>query len=428
VTRAALWTAAAALLATAAARTAAADGPAGEKPSCTANCHTEEATALARSVHRTALACTDCHGGDPSALRDKAKSHDAARGFVGKPARDKVPALCGDCHADSARMRPYDLPTDQLAQYRTSSHGKALFGEGDLDVAVCTDCHGAHDVFGAKDPRAATARANQPATCGRCHSDPAKMAAHGLPSDTAARFAKSVHGRALLEDRLRDAPSCSSCHGSHGAAPPGVQDVVAVCAHCHANTGEEYRKSPHFRSPEMRCDACHAEEAKKDPAYRRAGCTACHDAHEIAEPGDWMYHGDQVGRCDHCHRQPDGSQPMTRAVLGERARLERAMEETEREIREAKARGLFLDAEQVYLRESERLLVSVRPLLHSMDEPAIRKHLESGVARQDRTREIIAKKGNVLRDHKIVMVGVALLLLLLAALFAIKLEALRRLS
>ena len=379
--------AAVAALSLATARVASADGPADSKPSCTANCHGEEGTALAASVHRSALACTDCHGGDPSAFRDKEKSHAPAAKFVGKPARDAVPALCGDCHADAVRMRPFGLPTDQLAHYRTSNHGKALFGRGDASVAVCTDCHGTHAILPAHDPRAPTAGANQPQTCGRCHSDPARMGAHGLPSDTADRFAKSVHGRALLVDRLRGAPSCSDCHGSHGAAPPGVQDVVQVCAHCHTNTGEEYRKSPHFASTEMGCQACHAEEAKKDPGYRRSGCTACHDAHEILAPGEWMYRGDKVGQCGHCHRQPDRMPLLETAVLEGRKGLRAEIQETRREIEDGKARGLFLEAEHVYLRESERVLVSVRPLLHSMDEKAIRRHLEDGLRRQERARE-----------------------------------------
>jgi hypothetical protein len=405
-----------------------ADGPQGDKPSCTANCHGEEAVALRASVHRDALTCTDCHGGDASAMRDKEASHAAAKGFVGKPARDKVPALCGDCHADVARMKPFGLPTDQLTLYKTSNHGRALFERGDATVAVCTDCHGVHGILAHTDPRAPVAAVNQPATCGKCHSDAKRMADHGLPSDTSDRFVRSVHGKALLVERTRGAPSCADCHGSHGATPPGVEDVVQVCANCHTNTGEEYRKSPHFASKEMACAACHAEEAKKDASYRRSGCTACHDDHEIVPPGDWMYQGNKVGTCDHCHRQADKAAAMKTLIATHRERLRQAMQETERQIADAKARGLFLDAEKVYLRESERIFVSVRPLMHSMDGPAIQKHLDGGVARQDRTREMIAKKGNVIRDHIIISSAVALLLLLMAALLGVKLEALRRLS
>ena len=34
-------------------------------------------------VHRAALRCVDCHGGDPAAMRDKEKAHDPAKGYRG---------------------------------------------------------------------------------------------------------------------------------------------------------------------------------------------------------------------------------------------------------------------------------------------------------------------------------------------------------
>ncbi len=70
-----------------------------------------------------------------------------AAGFRGKIQRNQIPELCGHCHSDGAFMRKYNpsLRTDQLAQYKTSVHGKRLL-QGDTKVAVCIDCHGVHDL------------------------------------------------------------------------------------------------------------------------------------------------------------------------------------------------------------------------------------------------------------------------------------------
>jgi len=324
-------------------------------------------------------------------------------------------------------MHAFALPTDQLAQYRDSSHGRALFEKGDTSVAICTDCHGTHGILPAADARAPTARVSQPATCGRCHGDALVMDPHGLPSDSVTRFTESVHGRALLEKRTRGAPSCSDCHGSHGATPPGVGDIVQVCGHCHENTREYYQQSPHYApGAGMSCAACHTEE--KGYAWTGAGCTACHGTHEILKPGDWMFEGDAVGHCGHCHREdPEALQAATEIREG-RQKLRDAMRDTVAQIRDAKAKGLFLDHEEVYLRESSRALVSTQPLAHSLDLDAIGKHLEDGLKRQDRTREMIDKKGAVLRDRRIVLGALAAFLLLLAWLFRVKLRVVRRLS
>lgn len=395
------------------------------EPSCVTHCHGEQGVAHAASAHAEALSCVDCHGGNPDGQRDKRKSHDPAAGYLGKIERSKVPELCARCHADPLRMHPFALPTDQLAQYKASSHGRALFGKGDASVAVCTDCHGAHRILRAGDPRSATAAANLPDTCGRCHADAERMQPYGLSPDSVAQFLRSVHGRALREGR-RGAPSCADCHGSHGATPPGVREIVQACGQCHINTQENYKKSPHYGSSDMRCRACHEEE--EGLAYRGAECTACHGPHEIRPAGDWMYLGSAVGQCGHCHREPDGSQELTKVIRDGQRRLQDAMEETRRAIREAKAQGLFLDEEDVYLRESARALVSAQPLAHSMDRTRIERHMRDGLKRHDRTREVIAKKGKVMRDRRILVGGLAVLFLLLTALLAAKLRAVRRLS
>jgi hypothetical protein len=55
-------------------------------------------------------------------------------------------------------------------------------------------------------------------------------------------------------------------------------------------------------------------------------------------------------------------------------------------------------------------------------------HLRDGLERHQLTRESIAKKSKELRDRRILISGLAAILLLLTALFGVKLRAVRRLS
>lgn len=390
--------------------------------SCALNCHRAEATGFASSVHAAVMTCVDCHGGNPAALRDKAASHAEAAGFHGAIARQAIPELCGGCHSDPLKMAPYHLPVDQLAQYRTSAHGQAL-AKGDTHVAVCTDCHGAHGVLAASDPTAPIDALNQPATCGRCHADPAVMAPYGIATDVVDRFLGSVHGRALEQQRVRGVPSCTSCHGSHGAAPPGVLTIVQICTQCHANTGEAYQHSPHAAAA-MDCSECHLDE----PAYRGGGCAACHGGHDVAEAGTEMYSGAAPRHCGHCHRDDPHAAEVGAAILDGTARLQAAMDETLSLLRAAKDQGLFLEHERTYLRESQRALIAVKPLAHSLDVEQIATRLEDGIKRQDRTLESLERKRIGLRDRKIFVAGGALVLLMLVALLVIKLGRVRSLS
>ena len=120
-------------------------------------------------------------------------------------------------------MRQFNpsLRTDQLGQYHTSVHGKRL-AAGDTKVAVCTDCHSVHDLRAPSDPRSTVNPVNVANTCARCHSDAGYMKGYSIPTDQFAKYSTSVHHEALAVRGDLSAPTCTTCHGNHGAAPPGV--------------------------------------------------------------------------------------------------------------------------------------------------------------------------------------------------------------
>jgi cytochrome b6-f complex iron-sulfur subunit len=172
--------------------------------------------------------------------------------------------LCGACHADVERMNPYGLLTDQLASYWVSGHGKRLKQSGDTRVAVCIDCHGAHDVLRHDNPQSRTYFRNVPQTCARCHSDRALMGEFNLNPDVFDQYRLSVHGKNVLERGDSGSPTCATCHGSHAAAPPGYLEVSHVCGRCHKQIEDYFLTSIHGRIPVMaRCIGCHGRDGDR---------------------------------------------------------------------------------------------------------------------------------------------------------------------
>ena len=183
------------------------------------------------SIHASrGVGCVSCHGGDPS-QSDAAAAMSKDAGFLGPIPRERTPALCASCHSRVDLMRQYNLATDQFDQYWESRHGQALM-EGDTQVATCFDCHGGHRVLQVSDPESGVYPGNEPAMCAGCHADSGVMSTYDIPTDQYESYQTSVHGMALARQDQR-APTCSTCHGKHGAAPPGLQQVANVCGQCH---------------------------------------------------------------------------------------------------------------------------------------------------------------------------------------------------
>ena len=91
---------------------------------------------------------------------------------------------------------------------------------GDTAVATCISCHGAHGILSVKDSRAPVFPTHIAETCNRCHGDATLMG----DAQTALRRLREVHAERALRgaDKKGDlsSPTCNSCHGNHGAAPP----------------------------------------------------------------------------------------------------------------------------------------------------------------------------------------------------------------
>ena len=292
---------------------------------------------FAQDIHsQKGLTCASCHGGDPTKADMDAMSKSA--GFRGKIERKDVPDLCGHCHSDGAFMRKYNpsLRTDQLSQYKTSIHGKRL-ALGDTKVAVCTDCHGLHDLRAPSDTRSKVHPLNVAQTCSRCHSDSEYMKGYGIPTDQFAKYTSSVHHEAMTVRGDLSAPTCTTCHGNHGAAPPGVTSVQNVCSTCHVFQAQMYEKSSH-----------------KD-AFQVAslpGCVVCHSNHGIQYPTDAKLGTGPEAVCMQCHSPGDDCDQARARMLADLTRLDEAIKSANTVLTTAESSGM--EVSEARLRSSTR--------------------------------------------------------------------------
>ncbi|HLE51257.1 MAG TPA: cytochrome c3 family protein [Anaerolineales bacterium] len=135
-------------------------------------CHTAIFADYTASIHGGALiqednpdvpVCTDCHGvhniQDPRTPQFRVES----------------PELCAGCHANQELMGKYGLSADVYNLYNLSWHGvdisvyKAKWPTIWHESAVCTDCHGVHNILATGNPASMVNPANLLATCQKCH-------------------------------------------------------------------------------------------------------------------------------------------------------------------------------------------------------------------------------------------------------------------
>ncbi|HEX7077527.1 MAG TPA: cytochrome c3 family protein [Candidatus Eisenbacteria bacterium] len=315
-------------------------------------CHSDIRVEFDRGIHHTErIGCASCHGGDPNATTVEAAHRG---GFRGVPRRRDIPTLCASCHSDVARMRGYNLPSDQYALYQTSRHGQ-LLAKGDEHVAVCTDCHGAHEIRPPDDPKSSVFARNIPTTCGRCHGDLALMRRYGIKQDVAADYKLGVHGKAFLEGGNSAAPECTRCHGSHGATPPGIGDVEKVCGQCHGTVRSYFLAGPHKAGMDK------ADEPE---------CAACHDHHKTKPATVAML--DTV--CLECHDQ--GSKEVKLAATFKTMAVEASdrIDGAERLVEEAARIPLYVDDYKSRLTDARTALLEAYPVMHALDAAQVEPH------------------------------------------------------
>ena len=310
------------------------------------------------------LTCTSCHGGDPSSM-DPTVSMSRAAGFRGKIRRGEIPALCARCHSDAAYIRQFNpsLRTDQFSQYQTSIHGKRL-ARGDTKVAVCADCHRVHDIRPASDARSTVHPLNLAETCARCHSNSEHMKGYSILTDQFAGYAASVHREALVVRGDLSAPTCATCHGNHGAAPPGVASVEFVCSTCHVFQAQLFDSSPH-KAP---------FEAMGLPA-----CVTCHSNHRIEHPTDAMIGMGSESTCVKCHSPGDAGYEAAENIHARLAQLETAINTADQVLDRAERSGMEVSQARLEQAQARDALTKARVTFHSFRVTRVDEDINAGL-------------------------------------------------
>ncbi len=278
-----------------------------------AGCHEAAQQAYARSMHAKPVkagaalgaTCVDCHGSAHETLTP------------GNPASPvnhaNIPVTCGRCHGQKFITSSNGDSAQAFVSYQESVHGRAI-ENGSQKAAVCTDCHGAHEILAANEDHSPIYKFNVPATCGKCHADITQT------------FMASIHGQGIARGNGL-APVCTDCHGIHSIkkhedpnSPVAGKNLSQdTCARCH----EGVRLSQEFGLPGNRVstymDSYHGL-ASKGGSVVAANCSSCHGVHNIlpsSDPRSTINHANLDATCGQCHKGVTQKFTLTRVHLGD---------------------------------------------------------------------------------------------------------------
>ncbi len=218
---------------------------------------------------------------------------------------------CGECHEDT----PYDSPAhEDVTCIDCHSNVSSEHDDADLEPltdeescagchrrphretgrsahkeeATCNDCHGdPHFIHWVADIGSAVSAINQLENCGTCHDEPPSLV---------QSYIDSVHGKALLESGLTDAPACSDCHGSHLTLPSDNKRSMTS----HAKTPETCGSCHELLLNDWQVLSAHGlawDDGNEDAPV----CTSCHESHDIVDPNTDAARLAAAEVCGGCH-------------------------------------------------------------------------------------------------------------------------------
>ena len=256
-----------------------------------ANCHDDIKEILNQSAHGKG-AMEECNAYVP-------KCNDCHSKHAIFPSSDKrstiyplnLPNTCSRCHREgtSATEKCHTSQHNIVDNYSMSIHGKGLYEDGLIVTAVCTSCHGSHDIQRAGVPDSRVNRENVIETCNKCHV--------GI----VAKFKKSVHSP-LVTKTDKILPVCIDCHSSHTISRVSQRDfrltIGEQCGNCHERQTETYFESYHGRASMLR------------GGEMTAKCSDCHGSHDIMpghDPASRINEANIVETCSQCHPKANPS-------------------------------------------------------------------------------------------------------------------------
>jgi len=190
------------------------------------------------------------------------------------------------------------------------------------------------------------------------------MKAYGIPTDQFAKYTSSVHHEAMTVRGDLSAPTCTTCHGNHGAAPPGVTSVQNVCSTCHVFQAQMYEKSSH-----------------KD-AFQVAslpGCVVCHSNHGIQYPTDAKLGTGPEAVCMQCHSPGDDCDQARARMLADLTRLDEAIKSANTVLTTAESSGMEVSEARLEQDQARDQLTKARVTIHSFQTELVEQDIQAGL-------------------------------------------------
>ena len=323
----------------------------------------QAAAAFKEDVHvKAGLTCESCHG--PS----------RPDGAWAPVSRTAIAPMCATCHANATYMRKFapQVRTDQYAQYQTSVHGQQM-AKGETAVATCSDCHQSHGIVQVRDARSPVAPSRVARTCATCHADQTLMGRFDRSHEVFSDWTASVHAEALLVRGDTSAPTCSTCHGSHGATPPGVDAVANVCAQCHVPEADLFKASP---------------KAELFGMLSPGDCLTCHSNHKIERPDETWISLESPALCATCHDETVPGAEVIKAFRGGFDDLSARRTAAHAVLERAETAGMLIEDGMLALHDATEAHVRMRVAVHAFATPDFEVIHKEGVTAADRAHTI----------------------------------------
>ena len=207
----------------------------------------------------------------------------------------QVRVSCVECHESlwksaqpESRTKEFvrlGVVVGQINKYMHSIHARPNREDQSRTNATCYNCHDAHYVYPAGSEGRAEWRLNIPNICGKCHARQRD------------EYAKSVHGKAVLEDRSQYAAICSDCHTTHDIDTPEAAStrllITRNCGNCHVDNLRTYTETYHGQVNTLG----YAHTAK---------CFDCHGSHgirRVSDPSSTVHPDNRLKTCQKCHQE-----------------------------------------------------------------------------------------------------------------------------
>jgi nitrate/TMAO reductase-like tetraheme cytochrome c subunit len=219
------------------------------------------------------------------------------------------------------------------------------------------------------------------------------MKGYSIPTDQFAKYSMSVHHEALAVRGDLSAPTCTTCHGNHGASPPGVDRVQNVCSNCHTFQAQMYEKSTH------------------KAAFQGAslpGCVVCHSNHGIRHPTDAKLGTGPDAVCMQCHKPGDVCDQARAEMQSGLIQLDGAIQQADHSLGVAESSGMEVSEARLAQDQARDSLTKARVTLHSFRKDLVDQDIQAGLKIAAKNLQA-GKEAMVERDHRRAGLGISLI-------------------